>query len=41
MATLSLSPDARCDGREMLTKYIRTSAEQVSENGNAHLRRPN
>ena len=33
MAILSLSLDARFDGRELLTKYIRTSAEQVSENG--------
>jgi hypothetical protein len=33
VAILSLSPDARFDGREVLTKYIRTSAEQVSENG--------
>ena len=33
MAILSLSLDARFDGRELLTKYIRTSSEHVSENG--------
>ena len=33
MAILSLSLDTCFDGRELLTKYIRTSAEQVSENG--------